>query len=370
MIRDSKKTVKTTMTTNNDRFVTPTVTYDKTDPSQTVGVAIPTLDDDSAVTLEIAPREHRFNYPCLDGKAKPEGQHGYADNGIIFEWDMDDADGTTITDRVNGLILTEQGDPAFQQSAATAGLGNGLTFDGTGDAFDVAFADADAAAPYPLIETGDFSVEVVFKATNASTGAGDTIVCCRDGAAGIGWQMEFDANQYIDFHVDDTTETVLTGATDVATDAIVHVIASLDRSGNGVIYVNGVADDTTAITTSPGTLLNASADTRFAIGGDAARTAGDCLYGTVYFVRVYNFALSAAQALENYNIMMGKGYPGWMPLADPVDGDDLVIGKSASDPIFFDLTEFMTLKKTAMRATCATEQTTSATDLNFVWLFE
>ena len=369
MIRRSRMTKKTTMKTTHDRYVTESVTFAGTFPAETVSVAIPTLDDDSAVTLETAPREHRYNYPCMDGKPKPEGKHGYAANGIIFEFDMDDADGTTIIDRVNGLVLTEQGDPAFQQSAATAGLGHGLTFDGTGDALDYAFSSATIAADFPLVTTGDFSVEVAFNAANATTGAGDTLVACRDGAAGVGWQMHFDANQYVDFHVDDTTEAELTGATDAATGVIVHAIACLDRDGHGVLYINGAVDDTTDISGSPGTLVNASADTRFSIGGDAARTAGDCFFGSIYFVRVYNYALSAAEALENYRIMMNQGYPGWKPLADPADGDDLVIGKSGSDPCDFDLTEYMTLKKKAFRANCATVQT-ATNDLDFVWSFE
>ena len=370
MIRQSTKTVKTTIDTDNDRFVTPTITFDKTSPSKSVGIMIPTLDDDSAVKLEIAPREHRFNYPCLDEKAKPEGA-GYEDNGILFEWDMDDADGTTITDRVNGLVLTEQGDPTFQASATTPGLGNGLTFDGTADAFDVAFANAAAAVPYSLIETGDFSVEIVFKTTDTTSGAGDTLVCCRDGADGVGWQLEFDDADHVDFHIEDSSgQTVLTGTTDVDTGNIVHIIVSLDRSGNGIIYVNGAAEGSASITARALTLLNESADTRFAIGGDAARTAGDCFTGTVYFVRVYNKALSATEALENYRIMMNQGYPGWVPLADPADGDDLSISASASDPNYFDLTEYLTLKKVAMRAVCSVEQTTTPVDLDFVWLFE
>lgn len=370
MIRQSRKTIKTTMTTTNDRFVTPTVTFDNTYPCKSVGVACPVPDDAAAVTLEVAPREHRFNYPCLDGKPKPDTPHGYADNGIILEWDMDDADGTTVTDKVQGIVLTEQGDPTYQVSAATAGLGKGVTFDGTGDALDYTLSSTSVTDPLVLPTTGDFSVEVVFKADNANTGAGDTLVCCRDGAAGIGWQMHFDANQYVDFHVDDGTEVELTGATDAATDAIVHALVSLDRNGNGVIYINGSADDTTDISGSPGTLLNPSADTRLAIGGDAARTAGDCFFGTIYFVRVYNRALSATEALENYRILLNQGFPGWAPLADPVDGDDLIICKSGSQPCYFDLSEYKTLETMAFRAVHGAEQTTTPSALDFYWIFE
>jgi len=368
MIRKSNKTVKTTMDTDCDRFVTPTMTFDKTSPSETVSAWIPTLDDDAVVTLELAPREHRFNYPCMEGCARPEGPHGYADNDIILEWDMDDPDGTTITDRVQGIVLTEAGDPTYQVSAATAGLGNGVTYDGTADLHALTLADATATESLTLPETGDFSVEVVFLADNANTGAADTIVCCRNGAAGIGWALLFDANQHLDFHIDDTTETVLEGSVDCATDAIVHAIVTVDRDGNGYIYIKGALDETKAVTASPGTLLDPSATTKLSIGCDAAGTG--LLYGNVYFARVYDRVLTAAEALENYRVMMNKGYPGWTPKGDPVDGNDLVVCASASDPLEFDLTEYMTMKSMAFRAICAIEQTTNPTDLDFYWLFE
>jgi len=371
MIRKSSRMKTTTIHTENDRFVTPTVTFDGTGECKHVAVAIPTLDDASAVILEVAPREHRFNYPALSGKAKPEGRHGYADNGIILEWDFDDADGTTITDEVQGIVLTEQGNPTFTTSAATVGLGNGVVFDGTGDAFDYTLTDATVTASLNLPTTGDFSVEVVFKGTNASVGDGDTLVCCRDGAAGVGWQMHFDANQFVDFHIEDATAQVeLTGATDAATDAIVHAVVTLDRDGDGKIYINGALDDTTAISGSPGTVLNESADTRIAIGGDAARTAGDCFYGTIYFVRVYNKVLSATEVVDNYRTLLNLGFPGWAPLADPPDGDDLVISKSGSAPNYYDLSEFQVLRNMAFRAVCSVEQTTTPVNLDFVWVFD
>lgn len=363
---------KTTMAAGADRFVTPTVAFSgklghgKFKDKESVSLMVPTLEDAAVVNLETSTRAHRFNYPATNGDYLA---NDYAAQGIILEFDMDDADGAIITDNVQGLVLDEIDDPTYRVSAATAGLGHGVTYDGTDDAHDVAFANAAAAAPYTFVEEGDFSVEIVFATSADSSGDGDTLVCCRDGAAGIGWQLFFDAADHVDFHVDDGTEVTLTGATDVDTGSIVHVVVSLTRAGNGVIYVNGVADDTTAITGATGTLLNPSADTRFAIGGDAAQTAGDCYTGEIFFVRVYNFALTAAQALENYNVLMNQGFPGWVPKADPVDGDDLVLCKSGSDPNEFDLTEYMGLNAVAFRAVCSVQQTGSGTDLDFVWVF-
>jgi len=351
--------VKTTMTIAEDRFVTPSV--DVRGYSR-VALWVPTVDDSTVIHIEVAPEMHQFNYPSVDSD--------YAAAGVVAEWRMDDADGTTITDRVNGIELTEQGNPTFASSAATSGLGKGLVFDGTGDAFDVLTS---AVVPQSVMPTtGDFAVEVVGKYTHASIGAGDTIIACRTGAAGVGWQMEFDANQYIDFHVDDGTETVLTGATDAATDAIVHAFVSLDRDGNGVIYINGVADDTTAITTSPGTIIpTAGATARLSIGGDADRTAGDCLYGTIYFVRIYNRKFTAAEVLNKYRIMMNQGYPGWTRLADDYDGEPFVARNEVTTarPLYMKLKhDFKNLSGVrAVRAACVTEQTTTPAALDFYW---
>ena len=350
--------------TTKDRFVTPT--FDARG-FRNIQLVIPTLDDDSNVIVEASRYPHEWNYPFWKGSSHIQK---YADNNIILEWRMDDADGTTITDQVAGVALTEQGDPTFATSAATIGLGNGLVFDGTGDAFDVLKSGFPAGLTMPT--TGDFSVEVVFKATNADTGDGDTLVAYRDGAAGVGWQMNFDANQYVDFDVDDGTETKLTGATDAATGSIVHALASLDRSGNGVLYINGSTDDTTSIAARTGSVDPAAgASVRFAIGGDAARTAGDCFYGTIYFVRVYNKALSATEALDNYRVLMNQGGPkGWNPIAAPQDGLDLITSLSGGDPATFDLSPFLPDKHDYfLRAVCATEQTTTPAELPFEWIY-
>lgn len=367
MIRQSRKTKKTTIETTADRFVTPTVTFDNTYPCKNVGVMFPVPDDASAVALEVAPREHRFNYPCLDGKTKPEGPHGYADNNIIMEWDMDDADGTTITDKVQGIVLTEAGDPAYQQSAATAGLGKGVTYDGTGD-YHAYTLSSTVTDPLTLVETGDFSVEIVFKTSANATAANDTLFAIRDGTAGIGFSLVYDGADHVDFHVDDGTEVALAGTTDTDTGNIVHLIGTADRDGNGTIYVNGAAEGAASIAGSPGTLLNESANPKITVGA-RADASGD-IPATVYFIRVYNICLTAAQCLENYRIMMNQGAPGWVPLADPADGDDLAICKAASQPSYFDLSDYKTLRTMAFRASHAVEQTTTPANLDVYWIFE
>lgn len=368
-------TITSLMAINNDRYVTPTQTWPS--GAETLGVTIGGLDDASVVKIEVAPQTHAFNYPYAQG-AKPvigDAAAGtvlpqdYAAAGIVAEFRFDDADGTTIKDQVTGLVLTEQGNPTYQVSAATPGLGKGVTYDGTADAHDALIA----TIPSGMVPTtGDFTIEVVGKYTNASIGAGDTIIACRTGADGIGWQIQFDANQHLDVHIEDEDgEVAQEGSTDLATDSIVHLLCSFDRDGNLVTYVNGASNVTTDISSAEKTVRPAAgASNRLSIGGDAARTAGDCLFGDIYFVRLYNRALTAAEALQSYNVLMNQGYPGWSPLLDQQDGDDLVICASGSNPGFYDLTPYKgALKSSAFRIHCATPQTTTPAELTFAWIY-
>ncbi len=351
---------ETTMTIAGDRFATPGVVFPG--GASKCGLYVPALDDASAIKVEIAPKLHRYNYPRVDSG-------NYATAGIVCEFDFDDADGTTITDNVNGYVLTEQGDPTFQTSAATIGLGKGLDFDGTGDAFDNLVANTPANM---IITTGDFTVEMVVELTSAAGGAGDTLAAYRAGAAGVGWQLQLDANEYLDVHIEDADQEVAqAGATDVCTDALLHIACSFDRSGNLVTYLDGASNKTDAISTAEKTIAPAAgASNRFSIGGDAARTAGDCLTGSIYFFRLYNRALGATEILNNYRTLMNVGYPGWVPLLDLFDGDDLVVCKSGSAPGYFDLTRHLpSAESYAMRAVCATEQTTTPQALTFGWQF-
>jgi len=351
--------IKKTMTTNGDRYVTPAVTVPP--GAKVAGLHIPKVNDATEINIEISPLNHAFNYPATPG--------GYAANNVVFEMRMDDADGNTITDQVNNVQMTEQGNPTFQESADTAGLGNGLAFDGTGDAFDKLVQDIPAGI---LPTTGDFSVEVVCDLTSGSGGAGDTIISCRTGADGVGWQLQLDANEYLDVHIEDADGQVAQeGATDIADDEIKHIVCSFDRDGNLVTYIDGASNATTDISSKEKTILPATgASNRLSIGGDAARTAGDCLTGTIYFVRIYNKALSAAEVLDNYNTLMGKGYPGWAELIDPVTGNTLTLTGTTTGGTFYDLTQYLqNCRNVALRVKCVNEQTTSATDLTFGWQF-
>jgi len=270
---------------------------------------------------------------------------------------------------VASLVLTEQSDPTYAASAATPGLGKGVTFDGTGDAFDTPIDDV----PHGVVpDTGDFSVEIVCNLTSGSGGAGDTLIGCRTGAAGVGWQLQLDANEYLDVHIEDADgEVAQAGATDICDGTLRHIVCSFDRDGNLVTYHQGVAAKTDDISSKEKTILPASGATNLlSIGGDAARTGGDCITGTIYFVRIYNRALGAAEVLDNYRTLLNQGYPGWVPVLDALTGEPFVVRSSGVGAGYSDLTEVAkSLTGSVVRARVSVEQTTTPADLQFVWVF-
>lgn len=343
-----------------DRYVTPGIIVPAACLS--VGLWIPALDDASIVYLDSAPFKHAYNYPRFKGD--------FATEGVAAEFQFDDEDGTTITDRVNGVILTEQGNPTFQASAATAGLGKGLTLDGTGDQFDALTSEIPQGA-FPT--TGDFAIEFVWKGTSGANGADDTLIALRNGAAGVGWALLMNAAEQLIVHMEDASgQVTMTSATDIATDAVVHIGVDFDRDGNITAYVNGAAVATAeSIAANTGTVWpGIGAACRLAIGGDANRTATSVVTGTVYFARIYNRILGATGWKRSYNTLLGAAYPGWSPVYDYVNKTDLQVLASGDAPAYVDLTPYVsTLRGMALRARCAVQQTTTPADLTFGWVF-
>jgi len=358
------------MVDNDDRFVTHPVMI----PVHAIDIAaiVPDLQNASLVNIDTSPHPHVFNYPAPNYyRVKPAGNkswthkfpqsYGYAHGGILAEWRFDDADGTTATDEVSGYVLTEQGDPTWQSSAATAGLGSGVAFDGTGDILDVAIA----SAPNLDITTGDFSVELVCELT---TGIGETTLVEHRGATdGVGWTIGTDASDQLEAKVEDSSgETALTGETDIADGTIKHIVVTFDRDGNMTPYINGVAGTAVSIATRALTLTNTG---RFAVGGDSDRSAGSLTTGTFYFLRVYNRAMTADEVLQNYRILIGNEWPGWTRVVDQTDGADADVVASGQDPASVDVTQWMKgFRGSYARIAMATEQTTSRT-YDFGWIF-
>lgn len=365
------------MTDDDDRFVTRPVMIPV--HAREIAVMIPDLSDSAKVRIQVCPYPHVFNYPApAYYRVKPAGSnpfphpfpvsYGFVEGGVVAEWRFDETTlATAIVDEVNGLTLSEQGDPTFQATAAAAGLGSGVTFDGTADALDVLIATVPSGV---VPTTGDFTVEILAKITT-SAGAGDTLIACRTGADGVGWQLQLDGSDYLDVHIEDEDGQVTQlGATDVADGTLKHIVCSFDRSGNLVTYIDGAADKTDSIAAAEKTILPADgAANRLSIGGDAARTAGDCLTGTIFFVRLYNRALGADEVLQNFRVFTATEWPGWMNVVDQADGAIADVLASAADPAAIDITKWMVgFRGMYARILIENEQTSSRT-YDFGWLF-
>lgn len=355
-----------------DRLVTPTIQIPPN--AKRVVVGIPNVADAGIARVQVSPYPHAWNYPAPGFfRAKPDSDKAiewdakqpmaidYNNAGVLAEFRFDDADGTTVVDEVSGYTLTEQGNPDYQQTAATAGLGKGVTFDGIGDILDVAIASAADLD----ITTGDFTIEVVVNLDNAAN-ASKVIMEHRGASDGLGFSLGTDGSEQLEATIEDATGAVsLTGETDIATGSIVHVAVTFDRSGNMTPYVNGAAGTAEDISSNAGTLTNTG---RFAIGGDSDRA--NLITGSIYFARVYNRVLTAEEVLHNYRVLIGgNGWPGWMTVIDTADGAVADAVASGSDPAVVDVTSWLAgFAGWYARVLLATEQTTAG-DYDFLWGF-
>ena len=366
----TREIIMVRMENDDDRFVTKPVMIPV--HAREIAVLVPDVADGGVVNIDVSPFPHTLNYPAPGYyRVKPAGNnpfphpfpvsYGFTEGGVLAEWRFDDADGTTATDEVSGYVLTEQGDPTWQTTAAAAGHGNGVALDGTGDILDVAIA----SVPNLQITTGDFSVEILCTLTTGI--AETTLVEHRAAADGVGWTIGTDASDQLEAKVEDSSgETALTGETDIADGTTKHIVVTFDRDGNMTPYIDGVAGTAVSIATRALTLTNTG---RFAVGGDSDRGAGSLTTGTFFFLRVYNRVLTADEVLQNYRIMVGNEWPGWMRVIDQADGADADVVATGQDPAAVDVTAWLTaMRGMYARIVCATEQTSSGT-YDFGWVF-
>jgi len=343
-------TTATTMAIRRDRYVTPAFRWDN--KYENVGVHVPVLDDDSIITLEVSTSNHTYNYPSLDVD--------YATEKVLCEFDFDDADGTTIKDNVSGQIATEQGNPAYQVSGTTTkGLGKGITYDGTDDQHDIAYADK-----HWDITTGDFSIEVVCNLTSGSN-ANKTLMEQREASNGIGWSVYLGASEVLTACIEDSAGEVTAGGdADVSSSTIEHLVVTADRDGVLTTYSDGAAHGTAGdISGNTGSLKAAGI---FAIGGDS--DGANNVTGTLYFARVYGRCLTATEVTDKYNTFLGLNQPGWLPLLDPTDGKLAILATEGVDPCYINLSRYYNqLRGKYIRIALDTRQSSTPAALKFIW---
>jgi hypothetical protein len=366
----TKEIIMVRMTDDDDRFVTRPVMI----PVHAIDIAalIPNVTDGGVINVDVSPHPHVLNYPAPNYyRVKPAGNNPYplpypvsysfADCGVLAEFRFDDADGTTAVDEVSKYVLTEAGNPTWQTTAAAAGHGSGVALDGTGDILTAAIT----AVPNLAITTGDFSIEILVTLTTGI--AETTLVEQRAATDGVGWTIGTDASDQLEFKIEDASgEVASTGETDIADGTTKHIVVTFDRDGNGTPYINGAAGTAVDISGAALTISNTGA---FAVGGDSDSSAGSLTTGTFFFLRMYNRVLTADEVLQNYRVMVGNEFPGWMRVIDQADGADADVVATGQDPGGVDVGAWLrAFRGCYARFTCATEQTTSRT-YDFGWIF-
>ena len=164
-------------------------------------------------------------------------------------------------------------------------LGHALRLDGTNDYVTL------VAQEFPLrfdSGTQDFSICAWVKRN--AWGAVGTVICKRE-AADDGWTLFFQGTEEIAFSVDGVD---IVGATAVLDGDWHHVAAVIDRSGNGQLYLDGVAD---GVAVAIGGEVMATT-TAVRIGADSFAPAGNKFNGDVRSVVAFDRILSLVEVQQ------------------------------------------------------------------------
>lgn len=212
--------------------------------------------------------------------------------GPVAWWKMDEVSGTRFDQSTNGNSLTES-------DTVTASIGkfgqsayfNNLSVD-NGQGLNITDASQNG-----LDITGPITVEAWVKVETASTFQG---IAGKDGnAGGRGYGLQWGSADNIRFLVsnDGTATTIITGSTTLSVNTWYH-LAAVYNGSNLYVYVNGISD-ATPVSYSSGIFDSTGA--KFAIGGRGNLGLADGFDGFIDDVRVYNYARSSGQIIEDMN---------------------------------------------------------------------
>jgi len=231
---------------------------------------------------------------------------GYWRNNVLHtdgKWkDLTESDGSgnngTITGSPDTILLPE---------GTTSGkdiLGFPLTHTNNGwlNLDELEYVNVPQSSPLEF-GTGNFSVECWMKTTDSASTMG--LVSYGDRNDGAGWSLIKDATN-VDFYIDDGSTQVGTEGTSNVTDGDWHhIVVSVDKSANQILYVDNVAEDTDAVT-SVGNIDTNDVDV-IAIGRYHHNDAWFRYFnGSIDEVKIYNKALSSAEVTKNYKHGKGK----------------------------------------------------------------
>ncbi|MBI4079192.1 MAG: LamG domain-containing protein [Candidatus Levybacteria bacterium] len=223
----------------------------------------------------------------------------YNKGAPLAHWKMDECQGTTINDSAGNSLtgtLTPGGAPISSAgdcttSATTSWYGgrngkinSGIDLDGTDDYISV----TDTANLRFDASTDDFSLFAWVKRDTTGT----EYIMSKEDADNDGWRLMFSSNNVV--CSEDATDVT---SSSTITDTNWHFVGcTIDRDGNGQVYIDGKADGSAV---SMGT--DAMATTSNITLGTRSYTATSYLNGQIDDVKIFNYALTAVQVRTIYN---------------------------------------------------------------------
>lgn len=168
-----------------------------------------------------------------------------------------------------------------------------LGLDGTGDF--LGFGDNTALN----VGTGDRTIEAI---VNTADTAG--VIFGKRSGSGNGWMLETTTGPKAKFSIDDGTEATGNSSSNLPS-GYVHILMSVDRSGNVTFYLQGVADGSFDISGSSGSLLN-TITAYVGIDGDGS---SNPLNANVPMVGMWDRTFTPAEALQRAAMFgFGSGF--------------------------------------------------------------
>jgi len=202
----------------------------------------------------------------------------------IGHWKLDEVVGNTANDS-SGNSYTGTWVNLETADATEAKYNKGLDLDGTNENLTV----ADTANLRFDAVTGDFSVfSWVKRDTN-----GTMYVVSKEDADNDGWRMMFTSGNAVQCSVDAIDVTSSSTITDTKWH---HIGCTIDRDGNGQIYIDGLANGTAGAISSE-VMANTSAMTF----GTRSYTSTSYLDGMIDEIQIYNYVVGPTQILNIMN---------------------------------------------------------------------
>jgi hypothetical protein len=248
----------------------------------------------------------------FNGETKSQGvsasfgpNQSYLSDGLVGYWKLDETSANTCTGGVNDSCDASGNslDGAWGGNATNAvgRFGPGVTFDGTTDYISI--SDNTAIKP-PNDLTISFWV-------NLRTLSRTNVIMSKDGSGGGGYYVQVDSSNVLQFGWRNSSSTLYTvnypGNVSAYANIWIHVVA-VKNNNNLYIYLNGVQG--TNVTATTGTIK----DTPDPLYLGAASSNSNTIDGVLDDVRIFNRALSQADALHLYNFAPGP--VGWWKMDD------------------------------------------------------